>query len=145
MLQDSKNEKVDLEKEIEYLQSYIELQRLRISNQINIEFIIEGRTNLIMLEPLLLIPFVENAFKHGVSYLENSEIHIYLKVDISNLFFRIENKIIKAIKETIPQEPGIGLKNVVRRLELLYPGKHKISIKNNGEKYIVELKIQILS
>jgi len=145
MLQDSNNEKVDLEKEIEYLQSYIELQRLRISNQINIEFIIEGRTNSIMLEPLLLIPFVENAFKHGVSYLENSEIHIYLKVDVSNLFFRIENKIIKAIKETIPQEPGIGLKNVVRRLELLYPGKHKISIKNNGEKYIVELKIQILS
>ena len=145
MLQDSKNEKVELEKEIEYLQSYIELQRLRISDQVKIEFIIEGRTSPMMLEPLLLIPFVENAFKHGVSYLENSEITIYLKADVTNLFFRIENKISRSGKETIPLESGIGLKNVIRRLELLYPGKHKLSITDHGEQYIVELKIQIVS
>jgi len=145
MLQDSKNEKVDLEKEIEYLQNYIELQRLRISDQVKINFTIEGRTNTIMLEPLLLIPFVENAFKHGVSYLENSEINILLKAEINMLFFRIENKVIKNIQEMVPQESGIGLKNVIRRLELLYPGKHKISIKDDGEQYIVELKIQFLS
>jgi len=144
MLQDSQNEKVDLEKEIEYLQNYIELQRLRISDQVKIEFLIEGRTDSIMLEPLLLIPFVENAFKHGISYLENSEIIIQVKVEINTLFFRIENKIVKNIKESVPRESGIGLKNVIRRLELLYPGKHKILITDNGELYIVELKIQFL-
>ncbi len=145
MLQDSKNEKVELEMEIEYLQSYIELQRLRISDQVKIDFAIEGKTNTIMLEPLLLIPFVENAFKHGVSYLENSEIKICLKADVNNLFFRIENKILRSGKETIPLESGIGLKNVIRRLELLYPEKHRLSITDHGEQYIVELIIQMTS
>jgi len=144
MLQDSQNEKVDLEKEIEYLGNYIELQRLRVSDQVKIEFLIEGRTCSIMLEPLLLIPFVENAFKHGVSYLENSEINIRLKVEPGSLFFRIENRKIKKTTECSPPESGVGLKNVIRRLELLYPGKHKISITDNDELYIVELKIQFL-
>ncbi len=144
MLQDSKNERVPLEKEIEYLQNYIELQRLRISDQVRIDFNTEGRTDTIMIEPLLLIPFVENAFKHGVSYLENSEIMILLKAEQNFLLFRIENRIIRPSGEMNLQESGIGLKNVVRRLELLYPGKHKLSVVNDGARYIVELKIQFL-
>ncbi|MEI6454896.1 MAG: histidine kinase [bacterium] len=142
MLQDSKNEKVPLEKEIEYLQNYIELQRLRISDQVKIEFRTIGRTDMIMIEPLLLIPFVENAFKHGVSYLENSEINIFLKAEVNFLLFRIENNIVKPAKDMILQESGIGLKNVVRRLELLYPGMHKLTISDDGEQYHVELNIQ---
>jgi two-component system LytT family sensor kinase len=142
MLQDSKNEKVPLGKEIEYLQNYIELQRLRISDQVKIEFRTMGRTDMIMIEPLLLIPFVENAFKHGVSYLENSEINIFLKVEMNFLLFRVENNIVKPLKDMIMQESGIGLKNVVRRLELLYPGKHNLTISDNGEQYHVELNIQ---
>jgi LytS/YehU family sensor histidine kinase len=141
MLQDSKSEKVPLEKEIEYLQNYIELQRLRISDQVKIGFRIEGDTERVRLEPLLLIPFVENAFKHGVSYLENSGIEILLKAETNGIHFRIENRIIRPAAESNLQESGIGLKNVVRRLELLYPGKHKLTVVNDGEQYIVELNI----
>ena len=78
MLQDSKDEKVSLDKEVEYLQSYIELQRLRLPEAVKIDFSTEGRTGLCSIEPLLLIPFVENAFKHGVSYQDSSEIKIRL-------------------------------------------------------------------
>jgi len=142
MLQDSQNEKVNLGKEIEYLQNYIELQRMRISEQVNIRFTMEGEIETILIEPLLLIPFVENAFKHGISYLENSEIEIDLKVVKNMLSIMVANRIIKQSKETFPPESGIGLKNVLRRLELLYPEKHSISINDNGEKYQVELQIQ---
>ena len=145
LLYDAAQNTIELKKEIEFIRSFISLMQLRHSDEVIVTTVIPDQIPDVRIPPMLFISLLENAFKHGVSYLENSEIHIYLKVDVSNLFFRIENKIIKAIKETIPQEPGIGLKNVVRRLELLYPGKHKISIKNNGEKYIVELKIQILS
>ncbi|MEI7500118.1 MAG: histidine kinase [Bacteroidota bacterium] len=142
MLQDSKDEKVSLDKEVEYLQSYIELQRLRLSETVKIDFSIGGRTELHSIEPLLLIPFVENAFKHGVSYQENSEILIQLNSLGQTLSFTVENHIAKHKDEKIEQGSGIGLKNVIRRLELLYPGKHRLQITDNGDQYRVELEIQ---
>ncbi|MCK9219566.1 MAG: histidine kinase [Bacteroidales bacterium] len=142
MLQDSKVEKVNLEKEVEYLQSYLELQRLRISETVKISFIISGRPELISIEPLLLIPFVENAFKHGVSYLEESEILITLSAQRQKLSFVVENKIIENKEEELKESgSGIGLKNVIRRLDLLYPQKHDLKINDQQGKYRVELNI----
>jgi LytS/YehU family sensor histidine kinase len=143
MLYDSKDEKVSLEKEVEYLQNYIDLQRLRISDSVIINFKIEGNINGKMVEPMLLIPFVENAFKHGVSYLEASHIDIHLKIDNNDLQFRIENNRIKKNDDPIQQESGIGLKNVLRRLDLLYPGTHTINIEETTTKYIVNLDISL--
>jgi two-component system, LytTR family, sensor kinase len=143
MLYDSKNEKVSLEKEVEYLQNYIDLQRLRISDSVIISFTIEGNTEGKMVEPMLLIPFVENAFKHGVSYLEASNIDIRLKTDNGNLHFRVENNRIKKNDNPVQLESGIGLKNVLRRLDLLYPGTHLINIEDNATKYIVNLDISL--
>jgi LytS/YehU family sensor histidine kinase len=143
MLYDSKDEKVSLEKEVEYLQNYIDLQRLRISDSVIINFNIEGNMDGKMVEPMLLIPFVENAFKHGVSYLDESNIDIVLKVANGNLHFRVENNRIKKNDDPVQQESGIGLKNVLRRLELLYPGKHIIKIEETIAKYIVNLEISI--
>jgi LytS/YehU family sensor histidine kinase len=143
MLYDSKDEKVSLEKEAEYLQNYIDLQRLRISDSVIINFKIEGNINGKMVEPMLLIPFVENAFKHGVSYLEASHIDIHLKIDNNDLQFRIENNRIKKNDDPIQQESGIGLKNVLRRLDLLYPGTHTINIEETTTKYIVNLDISL--
>jgi len=143
MLYDSKDEKVSLEKEVEYLQNYIDLQRLRISDSVNITFTIEGKIEGKMVEPMLLIPFVENAFKHGVSYLEDSNIDIQLMIDNNELHFRVENNMIKKNDDLIQQESGIGLKNVLRRLDLLYPGTHKIDIEENLKKYIVNLDISL--
>jgi two-component system LytT family sensor kinase len=142
MLQDSKDEKVSLEKEVEYLQSYIELQRLRLPETVKINFSVGGRPELRSIEPLLLIPFIENAFKHGVSYQDSSEILIRLNSLEHSLSFTVENHIVKHTDETVEQGSGIGLKNVIRRLELLYPGKHKLQITDNGGQYRVELEIQ---
>ena len=143
MLYDSKDEKVSLEKEVEYLQNYIDLQRLRISSSVMISFKIDGDIEGKMVEPLLLIPFVENAFKHGVSYLEDSNIDIRLKIEKNDLQFRVENNRIKKNDDPVQQESGIGLKNVLRRLDLLYPGTHTISIDESASKYIVNLDISL--
>jgi len=142
MLQDSKDEKVSLEKELEYLQSYIELQRLRLPESVKINFATEGRPELFSIEPLLLIPFVENAFKHGVSYQESSEIAIRLVCRGQALLFSVVNHIAKHRSDTMEQGSGIGLKNVMRRLELLYPGKHLLKISDDDNQYKVELEIQ---
>jgi len=141
MLVESKDEKVSLEKEVEYLQNYIELQRMRISGKVQINFTVEGPVGQLMIEPMLLIPFVENAFKHGISYIGDSGIDIIMKVTNKELNFSVENSIIRRGNETIPSETGVGLKNVLRRLELLYPGRHEISINDHDLKYKVLLKI----
>ena len=145
MLSESKDEKVTLEKEVEYLRNYIELQQLRISDKVRVNFTVEGSPETKMIEPMLLIPFVENAFKHGVSYLEDSEIDIFLKVRDSGLSFRVENTVFRKNGETVALESGIGLKNVLRRLELLYPGYHRIIIREEGQKYRVDLQIALAS
>jgi LytS/YehU family sensor histidine kinase len=142
MLQDSKDEKVSLEKEVEYLQSYIELQRLRLPEAVKIDFAIDGRPEMYSIEPLLLIPFIENAFKHGVSYQDSSEITIRLVCREHSIFFTVGNHIAKRMGDGIEQGSGIGLKNVTRRLELLYPGKHQLQISDDGHQYNVELDIQ---
>jgi LytS/YehU family sensor histidine kinase len=143
MLYESKDEKVSLEKEVEYLKNYIELQRLRISDKVDINFSIDGDPESGMIEPMLLIPFVENAFKHGVSYLEESKINISLKIEKDLLIFKVENNMIRKSVDVVQLESGIGLRNVLRRLDLLYPGKHKIAIHEDGTKYIVDLKITL--
>jgi two-component system, LytTR family, sensor kinase len=140
MMYESKDEKVSLEKEVEYLENFIELQKMRISGKIRIDFRVEGPVSQWMIEPMLLIPFVENAFKHGISYIEESGIDILLRVTGEELNFRVENSIVTRGVE-IPSGAGIGLKNVLRRLELLYPGKHEISIDDHDFRYKVLLKI----
>jgi two-component system, LytTR family, sensor kinase len=143
MLYESKDEKVSLEKEVDYLRSYIELQRLRISDKVIINFSITGSPDLLMIEPLLLIPFVENAFKHGISYLGNSIINILLVVRENELTFKVDNTIAVNRNEAIPIESGIGLKNVRRRLELLYPEKYTLKVNDNGTLYFIDLNLKL--
>jgi sensor histidine kinase YesM len=142
MMFESKDEKVSLEKEVEYLQNYIELQKMRISGKVAINFTIEGPVGRFMIEPMLLIAFVENAFKHGISYIGDSGIDIFMKVTDRELNFSVENSIASKGVDNIPSETGVGLKNALRRLELLYPGKHEISINDNNQKYKVLLNIK---
>jgi two-component system, LytTR family, sensor kinase len=143
MLYESKDEKVSLEKEVEYLQNYIELQRLRISETVIINFVVKGRPETRMIEPMLLIPFVENAFKHGVSYLEQSKIDILLEIANGDLHFQVENNMVRKNGDPVQQESGIGLKNVLRRMELLYPGQHSIRITDDGTRYVVDLDVKL--
>jgi len=143
MLTDSRQEKVGLEEEVEYLNNFIELQKIRISDKVDISFKIDGDISSIQLEPLLLIPFVENAFKHGVSYNEKSRINIELKTDPNELTFIVENSKTSVKDTTKLDESGIGLKNVRRRIELLYPNRHQLDIRDSESQYYIMLKLKL--
>ena len=142
MLYESNERQVFLSKEIDYLHNYIDLQKLRLPETVEIKFNVEGDIEGRLIEPMLLIPFVENAFKHGVSYNEKSQINISIKLNADELLFVVDNKINNA-QLTEESGSGIGLLNVKRRLSLLYPGKHKIIIKDDTYEYRVILKIYL--
>lgn len=134
---------IPIEKEIGYLRDYIDLQKLRKNEHYNV--VVEGTENVkdFVIEPLLLIPFVENAFKHISNYPGRSN-YIKLSMDRSNghFTFVVENS--KDAAETKTEKPGgIGLKNVKKRLELLYPGSHKLEIFDGDDVFKVGLQINI--
>ncbi len=142
MLYDSGINKVSLETEIEYLQNYIDLQKLRFGSSIDVHFEKSVTHTGFNLEPMLLIPFVENAFKHGTGMILQPEIHIHLSNDGKQLNFIVKNKFTPNVKEEKDATSGIGLQNVKRRLELLYPGKYSLGIDQNKEWFEVKLKLE---
>jgi LytS/YehU family sensor histidine kinase len=139
MLYDATTDNVLLEKEIEYLKSFIELEKLRIRHKdfvlLTITGNVEGRT----IAPMLLIPFVENAFKHGSRNVAGPGILIDLYIGPEQIRFHVSNHLRKNITATIDQVGGIGLTNIRRRLKLLYPGKHQLEISSEEEMYNVNL------
>lgn len=143
MLYETDEEKVPLEKETEYLQSYIDLQQQRYGKKvaINVNMILPDKNYDI--EPMLLIPFVENAFKHGTGLVENAHINIEMKAKNNMLYFNVVNKYDAASHEIKDKASGIGLANVKRRLELLYPLKHELYITKEDNEFAVSLKINI--
>ncbi|MEK6548077.1 MAG: histidine kinase [Bacteroidota bacterium] len=142
MIYETSDSKVAISKESNYLESYIELQRIRFGNDIEIDFNSEISGNAGTIEPMLLIPFVENAFKHGVGMIEKPRISIELHDDPKQLHFIVKNKISNQVAEKKDESSGIGLTNVRRRLELLYPEKHELNITESNNTYVVDLIIK---
>jgi LytS/YehU family sensor histidine kinase len=142
MLDKSDKTTVKLAEEIEYLKSYIELQKLRFLDEddIVISFKTEGDINDFSIPPFLLINFVENAFKHGVDYKLPSGININLNVNENTMTFTIENTNHALNKTKV--NTLIGLENVKKRLELIYGGNYELTTKSNSQKYVVRLKIK---
>ena len=138
MLYECNDNKVDLVKELQYLQNYIDLQKIRFGNKAFIDFKIEGKIETQQIVPLLLISFIENAFKHGVASNPVTPIRLLIDVEESHLHFYIQNK-----KHTNNRDAsgGIGLNNVKRRLDLLYPGKYNLEIHDETDTYTVELSL----
>ena len=143
MLYEANTEKVPLSKEADYLKSYIELLQLRLSKPDFIELTISGGTVDKPIVPMLLIPFVENAYKHCNKKSVSPGIRIFLNVDKDLLTFRVINSIKKDMESKEYPEGGIGLKNIKRRLELLYPEKHTLKISEDSDVYSVELCIKL--
>jgi two-component system LytT family sensor kinase len=143
MLYETDEEKVSLEKETEYLQSYIDLQRQRFSKKVIINVNMQTTDRLYDIEPMLLIPFVENAFKHGTGMIEQAQIDIDLKAVNNKLQFTVSNNYDPSSVEVKDKASGIGLTNVQRRLELLYPNHHTLQITRKNEKFIVSLQIDL--
>lgn len=135
------DEKVPLQKEVEYLQSYIDLQKQRFGNNVIIKAGMEKVDDYYEIEPMLLIPFVENAFKHGTGMIENAEIDIELRTEKNMLSFSVRNKFNGGSEEIKDKSPGIGLANVQRRLDLLYGDKHSLLITKQDIWFIVSLQI----
>lgn len=138
MLYECNDNKVDLAKELQYLQNYIDLQKLRLGNKAYIDFSVEGNVTNQKIVPLLLIAFIENAFKHGISNDEASPIKMQVSVNKEHLQFIIQNK-----KHTNNMDAvgGIGLSNVKRRLDLLYPGNYNLEIRDEKHTYTTELSL----
>jgi two-component system, LytTR family, sensor kinase len=143
MLYESENRHVSLEKEIQYLNNYIELQKMRFGEDVAITVNINGDFSNKLIEPMLLIPFVENAFKHGVGYLENPTIDIFIKVGEKNFEFVVRNQIGPETKEQKDSNSGIELKNVKRRIELLYPDLHNLEIVEKNGYFDAKLKLDL--
>ncbi|MBN1224606.1 MAG: histidine kinase, partial [Candidatus Aminicenantes bacterium] len=141
MIHDSQVDRISLDKEIEQIERLIELQKLRFTKEdnIDIDFKIEGRTKSALIPPMLMIPFVENAFKHGISLKAPSFIHIHLKTEPATLHLSIRNSCHDIPGRKNEFGSGIGLQNVKRRLELLYPDSHELMIRREGDVYEVRL------
>ena len=141
MIYDSNHAKVLLSKEIEYIENYISLEKLRLNNQIPISFEIEGNITQAQIVPLILITFLENAFKHGVSNNStNAYISVKLAVSNQSLIYTVENS---KLKSSIHEKSGIGLRNVGRRLDLSYANKYQLDVEDGETDYKVKLTLVI--
>jgi len=142
MLYDATTDKVLLEKEIDYLQSFIELQKLRLRRQDCIALEITGSANGRTIAPMLLIPFVENAFKHGSKLATGPNIKIHLAIEPQKIIFEVMNSLKKNTTGAKDLTGGIGLNNIRRRLDLLYPGKHTLEIREDDNVFHIKLILE---
>ena len=145
MLYECNERRVPLYKEVNYIQNYLDLERLRQSGQSDIQFKVEGQVNDQSIAPLIFIPFLENSFKHGLNHrLGDGYVHVIMKVLDNKLLLRILNS--KPLQRPLPQDRangGIGLVNVQRRLNLLYPNQYKLDILDSDKEHIVELSLDL--
>jgi hypothetical protein len=143
MLYDCKAEEVQLEKEIENMQNYIDLEKERYGNKIEISWSVEGNIKNKFISPLLMLPFLENAFKHGVSeQLEKP----WLSVDISVKSDSLRCKIVNSKNEFIKHHTngnGIGITNVKKRLALMYPNNHELKMRDEETFFVVSLLVEL--
>ncbi len=142
VLSESSNDIVRLEKEIEYIQNYIELQQIRFGSFIQFECTITGEPKNKMVAPLILIPFIENAYKHGVNAEENSIIKIKIDTTENELHLLVKNNKV-FVQRSEESQSGLGVENTKNRLQHIYPGKHKLVINDTEKEYSVSLTIHL--
>lgn len=134
---------IPVQREALFLNNYIELMRLRYSSRVSISLDMPEMMPDVMLPPLLLIIFVENAFKHGVSYAAPSFIDIKVEVTQDKLKFRCRNSRQEQKPDEKKKKGGVGLANARRRLDLLFPNRYNLEIKENDKEYDVQLEIPL--
>lgn len=145
MLYEANTKLVPLEKEIQYLESMVDLLRLRVKDPEFILFDIDGEVEGKMIPPMLLVPFVENAYKHGIKSGVSPGIQIKLIIDAASYHFSVFNRIDSSRKQEKDQTGGIGLSNVRRRLELLYGDAASLEMERENGAFRVELEIPVSS
>lgn len=143
MLYDTSTDEVPLDKEVNYLKSYISLQQMRLKDPDFVTVTIEGNCHGKTIAPMLFIPFVENAFKHGQKNVASPGIEVKLTCLIDSINFEVINYVDDKKEMNKDDTSGIGLINTKRRLELLYPGKHEFTIEKENGSYKSNLRIYI--
>jgi two-component system, LytTR family, sensor kinase len=145
LLYDSEHGDTLLSSEIDFMNNYIDLMKLRMSSKISLDVDFPQKYDDISIPPLIFIPFIENAFKHGISYREKSFIRISLKSEGGSLNFNCVNSLIHGKEEKDSEHSGIGLENAKKRLNLLFPAKHKLAINRSDSEFDVQLVINYSS
>jgi len=140
MIEETGQNMVPLEQEVTYLNNFIELQKMRSGPSLSVTFDVVGDKHAANIAPMLLLPFVENAFKYGLTNSLDSPIDITLTITAEHILFSVINRKFENMER---HSSGIGIPNVQRRLELLYPGKYELDIKDSKETYLVKLKIAL--
>ena len=142
---DSRADYVPLAKELHFLQRMVEMQSLRFDegDELAISFQVSGRYEQLKIAPLLLVPFVENAFKHGVRYGRQSFIRLEARVENRKLYFTASNTVHEDQARPHEEGGGIGLENARRRLKLLYPEQHQLEIKRQDDTFLVNLQLEL--
>jgi two-component system, LytTR family, sensor kinase len=136
-------DRISLQREIEQIENYLELQKLRLSAKKNIaiDFQLSGKLENYQIAPMLLIPFVENAFKHGISYLQDSKIVIRLSIVGNDLIFKVLNQKPIQVSPLKDEYSGIGLSNVKRRLDLIYPQQYELKVQETESSFAITLTL----
>ena len=144
MIYDSNVAEISLAQELEHIENYLEVARLKFARdeKVDIRLNKDGNFHKHKIAPLLLVPFVENAFKHGLGSKGEGYIHLNFFVNANELNFQINNPILEK-KESWKKHPGIGLDNVKQRLQLLYPGRHHLDISDSKGEFKVQLTIKL--
>lgn len=141
VIYDCHNDKVTLSKELKFINSYVELEKLRYDDSTVIRYEADTSTNGNMISPLLLIQFIENAFKHGLEESKhNSYLHIRIRIQQNELYYESVNSLGTGFSG---KGGGVGLANVKKRLEMIYPGKHRLEISADEDVYKVCLRLQL--
>jgi two-component system, LytTR family, sensor kinase len=145
MLYDSKQQTIPLKKEIEYVNNYIELEKIRYGDRLDISMNIFDSIDHFYITPLLLLPLVENSFKHGICNIGTNWIRIDISVTDDWLSVKIENSYEPKVANAVNGNKGIGLDNVKKRLEILYHGRHEFKYMPDGHSFLTILKVKNLT
>ena len=142
MLYETENKLVKLQDELDIIKDYVALQQLRLTKNVSIRYNIEGQAGGLQVAPLLLLPIIENAYKHGIDNANDSFIDIDIIISKKQVDLSVKNRIVNKGQEK-KDNSGIGIANIKRRLDLLYPDMHKLLIDCRDNVYYVQLKLNL--
>jgi len=140
MIYQANKDRVQLSEELSYIENFIELQKLRLAKDVTIRYEVNIPSKALEIEPMLLIPIIENTFKHGVSYKEPTEIIIKIEYRENKLVLHTENQVFTRKKE---ESSGFGLENLQKRLNLQYAGSYDLEINETDARFVVDFSIKL--
>lgn len=142
-MKDTQNDYVPLEEELQYIHNYIDLQKVRLDETVKLRYTVIGAVREQKIAPMLLIPFIENAFKHGVNGEENSDLNINIAVKDDEIHLLVENNKVQ-VQRVTTESSGLGIENTRSRLQMLYLNNYQLQIEDSISRFVVSLRIRLV-